>query len=342
MIRFKNPLYRQMYIKYENHEFRYTETDDGTLMSGHHRTKIYAEDLPEWYVYGRYYKEWGFLSTKGITDLRYVPNNWINHFLKDDGLYIAYGGKIEDYEKDEYHPTWERFKGYDHCVCGSEILDILKGAEIYSDYDISGIVQQLRDKRELIAKKHPREFGYDVFKFSIDEWLKKPFCNNRLPKRYEIRLADNKRYYGTMDEIQKAISNYAEFPMKPVKLIKLSLSSIPKTEWTYHRPDGTEMPMRFDAVLIRYIIVKDGDEFIRCISTDLRNLQRKEDNGWIDIDPSNINNDLFEFDLVRNITSINTLLYLPESSTTSNKAQVAELMSNPYCFDDICNELFEE
>ena len=51
---------------------RLIQNDDFTLFSGHHKTRIKEEDLPEWYVFGRYYKLWGFLSTKGITDLRYI------------------------------------------------------------------------------------------------------------------------------------------------------------------------------------------------------------------------------------------------------------------------------
>lgn len=95
------------------------QNDDFTLFSGHHKTKIKEEDLPEWYVFGRYYKLWGFLSTKGITDLRYIPNLWINHFLKDDCLLISYSGKIEE------HPDsigFEKYSGVDERVWGNEIL----------------------------------------------------------------------------------------------------------------------------------------------------------------------------------------------------------------------------
>lgn len=341
MSRFKNTLYKKTYLKFKESNFCYEETDDGTLLSGHHRTKIYAEDLPEWYVYGRYYKEWGFLSTKGITDLKYVPNNWINHFLKDDGLYIAYGGKIEEYEKDEYHPTWERLKGYDHCVCGSGILDILKGAEIYSDYDISGIVQQLRDKRKLIAKKHPREFGYDVFKFSVDEWLAEPFDNHRAEKRYAIQLSDTKRYYGTIEEIYTAFSNCDERLIEPVKFIDSAFTYDCEKEWIYRHPNGKDISMRYDAVTIPYIIIKDRDEYIRCCRPRFHNLQRKYGEVWEIIECPVGRNDIVLTVNSADIVALESLLQLPENRTTSNKAQVKELMSKPFCFDAICNELFE-
>ena len=93
MSRFKSNLYTVERRVWRNHKLCWIQNDDFTLFSGHHKTKIKEEDLPEWYVFGRYYKLWGFLSTKGITDLRYIPNLWINHFLKDDCLLISYSGK---------------------------------------------------------------------------------------------------------------------------------------------------------------------------------------------------------------------------------------------------------
>lgn len=113
MSRFKSNLYTVERRVWRNHKLCWIQNDDFTLFSGHHKTKIKEEDLPEWYVFGRYYKLWGFLSTKGITDLQYIPNLWINHFLKDDCLLISYGGKIEE------HPDstdFEKYSGVDERV----------------------------------------------------------------------------------------------------------------------------------------------------------------------------------------------------------------------------------
>lgn len=134
MSRFKSNLYTIERRVWRNHKLCWIQNDDFTLFSGHHKTKIKEEDLPEWYVFGRYYKLWGFLSTKGITDLQYIPNLWINHFLKDDCLLISYGGKIEE------HPDsigFEKYSGVDERVWGNEILDVLKGARMFSEYDIA-------------------------------------------------------------------------------------------------------------------------------------------------------------------------------------------------------------
>ena len=99
--RFKNHLYTEEILMCRNDHWGYVVNEDKTLFSGHHKTKILAEDLPDWYVRGRFYKCWGYLSTKGITDLLYIPNMFVNHFLKDDCLLISYGGKIVESDSSE-------------------------------------------------------------------------------------------------------------------------------------------------------------------------------------------------------------------------------------------------
>ena len=61
--RFKNTLYTLGDYKRVGRHIRYVTNEDGTLFSGHYRTKIKPEDLPEWYLYGRYYKRFGYMST---------------------------------------------------------------------------------------------------------------------------------------------------------------------------------------------------------------------------------------------------------------------------------------
>ena len=139
------------------------------MFSRHYRTKIKADDLPEWYIFGRYYKCWGYLSVKGITDLVYVPNMTFNHFLKDDYLCIAYGGAITEGESLEYGYKRKTYSGFDKRVWGSEILDILKGARRYSSYDITGIIQQIKEKKDWLINRFPDEFGPHRWSFDVDE-----------------------------------------------------------------------------------------------------------------------------------------------------------------------------
>jgi hypothetical protein len=147
---------------------RYIESADGTLFSGRYKTKILPQDLPDWYIYGRYYKCWGYLSTKGITDLLYIPNKFSNHFLKDDCLYVAYGGKIKA-EAPKDNSYYEQYSGFDERVWGNEIISILKGAQRYSAYDISGFIQQLKDKKDWLVREYPYEFGPDKWNFDVEK-----------------------------------------------------------------------------------------------------------------------------------------------------------------------------
>ena len=176
MSRFKNNLYTIERRVWKNHEVCVIQNEDFTLFSGHHRTKIVEEDLPEWYVFGRYYKMWGFLSTKGITDLLYIPNLWVNHFLKDDCLLISYGRKIEEKDDDR---LFDRYSGVDERVWGNEILAVLKGAEKFSGYDIAPIVEQVREKKRILIENHPDEFGPHRWNLDIDRWLAEEYKSGR-------------------------------------------------------------------------------------------------------------------------------------------------------------------
>ena len=94
---------------------------DGTLFSGGtYPTKITAEDLPEWYVYGRFYKHWGYLSAAGVKHLLYIPNKWSNHMFKDDCLYISYNAPIVPNADSR---SFERYTGYDeYGACEGKIF----------------------------------------------------------------------------------------------------------------------------------------------------------------------------------------------------------------------------
>lgn len=134
-------------------------------------TKKTANDLPPSFIYGRYYKRWGYLDTADIVDMLYVPNLWINHFLKDDRLVISYTGKIKKVNND----GWTDYENEDFSVWGFEIIEILKGAKKYSGIDIKPFVKQIKEKLKVLKQKHPEEFGkYDP---EIDRLLKEPIKN---------------------------------------------------------------------------------------------------------------------------------------------------------------------
>ena len=78
-------------FKHIGGHLRYVDNEGGALFSGHCRTKIKPEELPERYLYGRYCKRWGDMSAKGITDLVYRPNRSSSYYWEDDCLFISYG-----------------------------------------------------------------------------------------------------------------------------------------------------------------------------------------------------------------------------------------------------------
>lgn len=199
--RFKARLYSEEKIVYIKGEARRHTNRDGTLFSGNYPTKIIPSMLPEWYARGRYYKRWGYLSVKGITDLKYIPNRFTNHFLKDDFLLISYGGKLV--EKDAPRGcTLDRYDGVDEYVFGNEILTVLKGAREVSNYDISPIIGQIKDKVEMLAEKYPDDFGKEQWDFDADEYFSHGFDNGRKDDLFALNIGE-KRYYGSYYEIKK-------------------------------------------------------------------------------------------------------------------------------------------
>lgn len=142
-----------------HYQMKYGENN--TLFSGGiYPTTITASDLPEWYVYGRYYKHWGYLSAKGIKSLVYEPNKFSNHMFKDDFLYISYNEPIvpsPDREASVY-----KYISFDEYIYGRVIVSFLKAVEQYSEYDISEIKAQIEEKRLWFKNTYPDDYAREV------------------------------------------------------------------------------------------------------------------------------------------------------------------------------------
>lgn len=181
--RFKNRLYTIEDIKRIDGHLQYCQNADGSLFSGPYKTKIKPKDLPEWYLYGRYYKRFGYMSAQGITDMVYLPDLLFNHFLKDDCLLISFGGKIIESNPSAQFRL-ERYSGYDEMVWGNEILTMLRGARKYSDFDIKPFIEKIQEKKEWLQSAHSDEFGPDRWDVDIDllfiDQLDCPECNKPL------------------------------------------------------------------------------------------------------------------------------------------------------------------
>lgn len=277
--------------------YRYVGTDDGTLFSiSYGRTKLYASELPEWFVYGRFYKRFGYLSTKGIKAMRYVPNWHSNHFLKDDHLQISYDkteSELGDYWEDT---TW---------VWGSEILDVLKGAQIYSNYDIAPIICQLKKKIEWLRKAHPDEFGEERWHFDLDKWKKEPFKNGLPPGYVEVSIIPDfgseksETLYGSEEEIKKFIESLPSHYGKPeetireLQYIKKSFDYLEGFEIECDDSQGEPYELKFYSALLSQILLRDGDRFELCASGEIIRFKYRKKGCQSWTESTDLNNNLF-------------------------------------------------
>ena len=133
--------------------------------------------------------------------MKYIPNRFTNHFLKDDFLLISYGGTLVEKEAPR-GSTLDRYDGVDEFIFGNEILTILKGAREFSNYDITPIIEQIKDKVEMLAEKYPEDFGKDQWDFDADEYFSHGFDNGRKDDLFALNIGE-KRYYGSYYEIKK-------------------------------------------------------------------------------------------------------------------------------------------
>ena len=82
MSRFKSHLYTQEQIVFVTTTCATSKAMTEPCSPGITEPNTGCRIFPEWYAYGRYYKRWGFMSTKGITDMLYIPHKFSNHYLK--------------------------------------------------------------------------------------------------------------------------------------------------------------------------------------------------------------------------------------------------------------------
>lgn len=136
---------------------KFQDADEDMLVASNNRlTQYRVKDLPPYYIHVYLYGSYKYLRATNVKDLIYVPNNWINHFLRDDVLYISYNYPLR-LEVNRYgYPSCEK---YDVALFGNDIMMFIAAAKYYSDYDVSGIEQQIKDKLALFKRKHPIEAG---------------------------------------------------------------------------------------------------------------------------------------------------------------------------------------
>lgn len=136
-----------------------TEHPDKYLYAkGKYLTKIRKENLPEYFIKGTYYRTEGYASAKDVKHMIYKPNMSINHMFRDDCLYVSYDKEITNKQTD----YGIEYVGYDIIIWGWQIIEFLKAAEKYSNYDISEIKQQIELKRQTFKNNHPSFYDLEV------------------------------------------------------------------------------------------------------------------------------------------------------------------------------------
>ena len=122
---------------------------NGYLFSdGIYPTKIKLEDLPETFVYGRFYKHWSYLDVSGIKDLYYKKSEWTEDSFKYDFLYISYDSPIdvESILKYEYN-------SYDFSCSGHEIFTVIERILELDEYKDTILFEKATNIKEQLDKK---------------------------------------------------------------------------------------------------------------------------------------------------------------------------------------------
>ena len=333
--------------------YRYVGSNDGTLLAANYgRTKLYASELPEWFVYGRYYKRFGYLSTKGIKALKYVPNMHTNHFLKDDHLCVDYE-RTESELKDEWeYSTW---------VWGNEILDILKGAQIYSNYDIAPIICQMKEKMTWLRETYRDEFCEEKWGFNLDEWMQKPF-DNGLPPSYgaitiktKLNTDTTETLYGSEKNLTKFIENLPneyqnekdafslrnEELVRDVQFLKETFGYLDGFELQYTESNGETYDLKFHSALLTQVILRDNDRFLLCASADvwLIRYRKVETDEWVQVFDENHNQIVAR--LGSDKRELKTLAFILVQSYSTAEEAVSAMREVKPAIDTVVKYLFE-
>lgn len=140
--------------KRKKHQHYIINSNDGTLYSkGFNKTKIKAEDLPDYFVYGRYHKLWGYLSASGIKDLYFKECRMTRESIKDDNLYISYH---EELNKEAINTYDFENQNFDYIVDSVFILDFLDKILSLDEYKSTDIFQKAIYIKEEFNKRIER------------------------------------------------------------------------------------------------------------------------------------------------------------------------------------------
>lgn len=136
-------------IIYKKRRFQYITNPKGYLFSGATiLVKVTKEDLPEYFVPGRFKKCYGFIRTNKVKYIVYLNRTNSHHFMKDDVLLISYDQSII---KDATAGDLFGYRGYDEYIFGLDILTFIKGIITYSpNINVLDIIGAIRTKKDAL------------------------------------------------------------------------------------------------------------------------------------------------------------------------------------------------
>ena len=158
--RLRSKLYTETKFSREHGNWGYVRLPDGRLFSNRvYPSQVTKEDIPEWFMRGRFYKHFGWLSAKGVKYLVYKPNYVFNHFHKDDDLYISYDKPITSYEDTTiFGFKRTEYEGYDHRIDGGQIITFIRYVQKYSpNVDVTPIIAEIYKKSRWMIETYPED-----------------------------------------------------------------------------------------------------------------------------------------------------------------------------------------
>lgn len=130
-------------FRWDGKKHYYETNDDGFLYSkGRYLTGIRECDLPEWFVRGYVYHQYGYVSSKRIRDLQYCCSHFTNHIFKDDLLYVSYNNPIPQ----NIHGELLNANEYDEVISGWMIVRFINAVDKHSTFDTTPIKRQINEK----------------------------------------------------------------------------------------------------------------------------------------------------------------------------------------------------
>lgn len=121
------------------------------------------------YRYGRWQGRFGYIRLKGVKELIYKPNLWINHVFRDDSLYVSFH---KEPMKKQLTPWGLRYSGYDFCLSGLDMVEFL----YYCDYNEEGkkiLMNKFEGKINYYNEEFKDDLTYTYIDKSILPWIGK-------------------------------------------------------------------------------------------------------------------------------------------------------------------------